>query len=495
MAKRRKQGEGTLRLRKDGRWEGRIVVGYDEKGLPKTKSVTAVSKSECQEKLEALKTSLGIISGRAKPDMPFGEWLSLWYQTWSKPGLRLTTQQGYEDRIYCHIIPALGSIPLNKLTQSDLQQFYAELKRNGRRVRREQNGPGLSDRMVRACHCTCRLALEKAKLEGLITINPAVGCKLPPKKAREMQILSHDEMQRLLIQAKEDGFYELMLLELATGMRRGEICALLWDDLNFRTGELHIQRQVIHVDGGLHFSAPKTKSSDRVVILPPAVRKVLQELKERTDSRWMFPSPVKEDAPVDPQSVYRKLKKALERADCKAIRFHDLRHTFATTALEHGMDIKTLSAIIGHISSATTIDIYSHVTGAMQRQAAQKIERGIGSSEAYAHHETLEDRLPTQEEMAQNKEKFSAYTGKIRKPGTGGIYELNDHLYEGRYSPTNAQGKREVHTVYAKTKEECEALLEQMIAEVKARIAAEKAQLKAEQEQTENGASKAPKTQ
>jgi hypothetical protein len=123
-------------------------------------------------------------------------------------------------------------------------------------------------------------------------------------------------------------------------------------------------------------------------------------------------------------------------------------------ALEHGMDVKILSAIIGHISSATTIDIYSHVTGAMQRQAAQKIERGIGSSEAIQHHETLEEQLPTQEEMAQNKEKFSAYTGKIRKPGTGGIYELNDHLYEGRYSPTNAQGKREVHTVYAKTKEE-----------------------------------------
>ena len=146
-------------------------------------------------------------------------------------------------------------------------------------------------------------------------------------------------------------------------------------------------------------------------------------------------------------------------------------------ALEHGMDVKTLSAIIGHVSSTTTLDVYSHITGAMQLQAAQNIERGIGSSEAYAHHETLEDRLPTKEEMRQNKEKFSAYTGKIRKPGTGGIYELNDHLYEGRYSPTNAQGKREVHTVYAKTKEEAEALLEQMIAEVKAKIAAEKEQM------------------
>jgi integrase len=260
--------------------------------------------------------------------MPFGDWLDLWYRIYSKPGLRITTQQCYEDRIYNHIIQHVGEIPLNKLTQSDLQQFYAELKRNGRRIRRDLYGPALSDRMVRSCHTTCRIALEKAKTEGLIRVNPAVGCKLPPKKAREMQVLSHEEMQRFLIQAKEDGFYEMMLLELATGMRRGEICALQWDDLNLRTGELHIQRQVIHVAGALHVSSPKTKSSDRVVILPPAVLAVLRELKERTDSRWMFPSLVKEDAPLDPQSVYRKMKKVLARAQCKNIHFHDLRHPY-----------------------------------------------------------------------------------------------------------------------------------------------------------------------
>jgi integrase len=120
----------------------------------------------------------------------------------------------------------------------------------------------------------------------------------------------------------------MMLLELATGMRRGEICALQWDDLNLRTGELHIQRQVIHVAGALHVSSPKTKSSDRGVILSPAMLAVLRELKERTDSRWMFPSPVKEDAPLDPQSVYRKMKKVLVRAQCKDIRFHDLSHPY-----------------------------------------------------------------------------------------------------------------------------------------------------------------------
>jgi hypothetical protein len=99
VGRKRKSGDGTLRLRKDGRWEGRVVVGYDDKGLPVTKTVTSKSKGECLEKLEALKTACGVVTGKARPDMPFGEWIDLWYKTWSKPALRPTTQHCYEDRM------------------------------------------------------------------------------------------------------------------------------------------------------------------------------------------------------------------------------------------------------------------------------------------------------------------------------------------------------------------------------------------------------------
>ena len=211
--------------------------------------------------------------------MCFGDWITYWYENHCKPKIRLTTQANYEDRIRLHIIPEIGQIPLNKLTQNDLQQFYGRLKKNGRKSHTELYGEGLSDRMVRMCHASCRSALEKAVQDGLIRTNPASGCKLPPKKAREMQVLNRDELQRLLIQAREEGYYELFLLELATGLRLGELMALQWDDLNFKTGVLTINKQVYEVKGQLILNQPKTKASIRKLVLPRALLAVLKEYK------------------------------------------------------------------------------------------------------------------------------------------------------------------------------------------------------------------------
>ncbi len=196
---RRKQGSGTVRKRTDGRWEARVVVGYDDNGNPKTKNAVAKTKQECLIKLTALQEQYRPPVSKCRPDMPFGDWIDFWYQNYCKPQLRLNTQLGYEDRIYKHIIPEIGKIPLNKLTQNDLQQFYAKLKSSGRLIRVKQYGTGLSDRMVRVCHANCRSALQKAVEGGLLRINPAIGCKLPPKKSGEMHILTQEEMQRFLI--------------------------------------------------------------------------------------------------------------------------------------------------------------------------------------------------------------------------------------------------------------------------------------------------------
>jgi len=327
VAKRRKPGTGSIHLRKDGRWEGRVVIGYDEKGLHKTKNVLAKTKGECVEKLKKLRESITPPTPcKLKSDMSFGEWLNFWYENHCKPKVRLTTQQRYEELMCQHIIPGLGDIPLNELTQPILQQFYINLKESGRKKNVERYGPGLSDRTVRNCHALCRTALEKALEEKLIRKNPAVGCKLPPSRPKEMQVLTAEEIQRLLIQAKEENFFELFLLELSTGLRRGEICALQWDDLDLKTGILRVERQVHRVKGKLVISQPKTKASSRSVILPAPVLNVLREYKETIASHWMFPSPVREDSPRDPAAVRQRLSLILEHAECKHVRFHDLRH-------------------------------------------------------------------------------------------------------------------------------------------------------------------------
>ncbi len=223
----------------------------------------------------------GEIPGQAKPEMPFGEWIDMWYQNYNKGTIRERTQGCYENRIYNHIIPEIGNIPLNSLTQNDLQEFYTRLKVVGRLQFIEQQGKGLSDRMIRSCHASCRMALEKAVTEGLIPANPAIGCKLPPKKAREMQVLTHEEMQRFLIQAKYDGYYEIFMLDLATGLRSSELMGLKWSDLNTDTGELHIERQVYYEKSRLKVTTPKTKASVRTIILPPLVVKTLVESGRR----------------------------------------------------------------------------------------------------------------------------------------------------------------------------------------------------------------------
>ena len=472
MGKRRPSDDGMVRKREDGRWEGRIVVGHDEKGLPKTKNVLAKTKSECSAKLNALKASL---QGPSEPkqrktnaDMTFGAWLDHWYQRECKPKIRPKTQADYENRIYQHVIPELGAIPLARLTAADLQQFYNRLKEGGRLLRVEQYGPGLSDRMVKSCHVTCRVALDQAVAQGLILKNPALSCKAPVTRPKEMQVLTGEEIQRLLIQAKEDGCFELLLLELTTGLRRGEILALRWDDLDFRTGTLRVERQVQRIQGKLAVSQPKTRASCRSILLPAPVLEILAQYRQSVSSHWMFPSPKKENSPLDPAAVRKKLSAVLKRAGCPAARFHDLRHTFATSALEHGMDVKTLSTVIGHVSSATTLNVYAHVTDEMRQKAADKIDRAITGTEP-----------PQEKELKPpSRTAFQSVKGKYRKPGTGCISQINDHLWEGRYSP-KINGRRMARNVYAKTEAECEEKLAELIRETKREIAALRTQSKA----------------
>ena len=149
------------------------------------------------------------------------------------------------------------------------------------------------------------------------------------------------------------------------------------------------------MDSEVIISEPKTKAANRTLILPPPVLKVMREYRARVDSRWIFPSPKKEDSPMRPSSIHHRLHSILDHAGCERTRFHDLRHTFATNALAYGMDIKTLSTILGHVSCATTLNIYSHVTDEMRQRAAVKIDQGIAKAEIKPQEEKPEKHTMT----------------------------------------------------------------------------------------------------
>ncbi len=180
--------------------------------------------------------------------------------------------------------------------------------------------------------------------------------------------------------------------------------------------------------------------------------------------------------PLGPGVALKRLHAILERAGCKHVRFHDLRHTFATLALSNGMDVKTLSAMLGHVSAATTMDIYTHITDDMQRTAAANIDRGIGKVAPQEGDSAVgQENAPGQDEKPRMTD-FQPVLPARRRAGTGCISQINDHLYEGRYSPMWVNGKKLSRNVYAHTREECEEKLKVLIAEMKAELAELKAQ-------------------
>ena len=158
-------------------------------------------------------------------------------------------------------------------------------------------------------------------------------------------------------------------IELATGLRRGELLGLKWTDIDWKNGIIKVRRSIARVNGEIVESPLKTKNSYRTVTISPQAIEVLKQQKAKTNDAYVFPSP--NGGPISPDSVNNMLKRVLARAGIPKVRFHDLRHTFATIALQNGVDIKTVSGMLGHFSAGFTLDTYAHVTTSAQKEAAQ----------------------------------------------------------------------------------------------------------------------------
>ena len=375
MAKKRANGEGNIRKRKDGRWEGRYTAGHDsETGKAIYKNVLGKTQAEVKAKLKAAIQEAQTLDLSKAGKYTVGEWMEVWFEDYAKIKVRPSSHQTYRGYIDNHIRPNIGDIPLEKLTSLDLQKLYKKLLTKGRVERLEAKGQpkGLSTKTVRNIHQILSSALKLAQEQRIILANPAERCALPKVEHREMKTLPVEQLQSFLREARESGVFELYYLELATGLRRGELLGLKWEDIDLDRGDLRVKRQVSRINGEVVEAPLKTKNAYRTLPLAEDTIDVLKEQREKVGSSpWVFPSP--NGGPISPDSVLHMLHRVLKRAGLPRVRFHDLRHTFATLALQNGVDIKTVSGMLGHFSAGFTLDTYAHVTGAAQRQAAGKM--------------------------------------------------------------------------------------------------------------------------
>lgn len=380
MPRRRPNGDGMVRKREDGRWEGRIVVGHKNNGAPIFRYLSAGSQRELMDKLRDNKEEYRAVELTEGSGMTLGEWLDRWLEEYAAPTVRETTLSGYRRYIEKKIKPRLGDKQIGKVTAEDVQKLYRELGKEGREADHPEYGHKLSTTTVCRIHGVFHEAMAAAVREGLTARNPAEGITLPRKKPPMMNILNREQLERFMEEIKKDKvWHDFFYTELTTGLRRGEICGLMWSDFDEKKGALAVRRTVHTGEGGtLTMGETKTGQGRRTITLPPSTARLLAERKKHAFTQWIFPHPLHPEQPVRPGGAYSHLKTVLKRAGLPDIRFHDLRHTFATHALTSGVDAKTLSGILGHTRASFTLDTYTHVTGDMHRRAAEIVGGFMG---------------------------------------------------------------------------------------------------------------------
>lgn len=372
MAKRRPSHDGMVRKREDGRWEGRIVVGHKKNGDPIFRHVYASTQRELMDKLHRNIEDYHDVELTEDSRMTLGEWLDCWLDEYKADTVRPGTLRGYRTQIEQYIKPQLGDKQISLITTQDVQRMYRRLKKEGRVKENTEKGTQLADSTVRGIHSLLHLAMKDAQSAHIIAKNPTEGTTVPKQGGSAQRVLNDRELDTFLAAIEGDAiWYDFFYTELTTGLRRGEICGLMWQDFDERNSTLKVCRTLHSKKLGV-FSLGDTKTGmgTRTIVLPQSTAELLRRRRETSISQWIFPNAVKPELPVSPNSAYSRLKTLLKQAGLPDIRFHDLRHTFATHAIASGVDAKTLSGILGHTNASFTLDTYTHVTSDMQRQAS-----------------------------------------------------------------------------------------------------------------------------
>ena len=369
---RRGRGEGSIFQRDDGQWVCSLSLGYNAQGKRIRRTVYGKTKAEVQEKLEKLKQdpSTGLPQDMEK--LTVATFMARWLEDTARPTIRETTYASYETIIRLHIIPGIGHLRLNKLTPAHLQRLYAHKLEEG-----------LSPRSVQIIHAILHRALKQAHRWDMVQQNVAAAVDRPKASKKEMQFLTPEQVERFWEVAAEDRLYALYVLAATTGMRQGELLGLQWSDVDLAQATLSVQRTLTNIRGTPTVGEPKSAAGRRAVTLPEIAVQALRDHRKRmlaeglTASPWVFCDTI--GGPMQKRHLVRRsFKPLLKEAGLPDIRFHDLRHTAATLLLAKGVHPKIVQERLGHSSINLTLDTYSHLMPALQRDAADKLDELFG---------------------------------------------------------------------------------------------------------------------
>ena len=380
-----------LRKTKAG-WQ--ININYTDPATGKRKRKTKVvnaTKPEAEYIMADMIKEYNNSNPISYKDITFERWLQEWLDE-KKKNVAYRTWQGYESIVRVHLIPTMGKIKLSDIKPYHITKYLAEKRENGR----INSEGGLSERSLNYHYTTINNSLQQAFILEIIKKNPCVAVKAPrpDTKKRDMNVLTFEEVNMLLDKLKRSWLYPIIFLAINTGMRRGEICALKWEDINFFNQIISVKRSLYREKGeGLKEKSTKRKSSDRAIdfgsdvkILLESQYKKLEQIRGFSDgynkNNYVFTMP--EGHPIDPDYLTGKYSDAISQIKIKKHTFHDLRHTHVSLMLQAyckngGGDeiMKILQERLGHSTIKTTMDTYGHLMAGMQKKAADLLEMNL----------------------------------------------------------------------------------------------------------------------
>lgn len=359
-----RKGENIYK-RKDGRYEGRYVTGRQPDGRTKFgyvygRQYLAVHNTLLKKKAALLENCADGCAGRISTS----GWMERWLETEQKSRVKPSSYQTYRSIYQKHIKPHLGSIPIDRVTQSCIQDFLDILA-----------SEGLAPETVKGVYRLLASAMRSAHEEGIIRKTPCRKMRLSTGEYMQQRVLNRDEHKRLARVALERQDIPA-LLGLYTGMRLGEICALKWSDIDWVQKTVSVRRTVQRIAAGekngsktvLSVGSPKSAHSCRTLPLPDFMLALLKTAQQTGVSAYILGC---RDKPADPRTIQRRFQKLLSACGIADAHFHTLRHSFATGLMEMGVDVKTVSTLLGHSSTRITLDFYAHSLPDNQRQAVE----------------------------------------------------------------------------------------------------------------------------